>query len=159
MKKIEIERTKRGHPALWECGGGYTNTGNAVIIANGDGKAKRPVYIRRRGSLACDNHALFVVKPGDIVVEASHHRRDFEIRVWCIDQILEEEAWLNLLYEFSRGEWDNKDIERVFAAWEAGDLKSIDDIDDEIYFLCRAILAAHEKATCYHCREPHYIEE
>jgi len=155
----KIERTKKGLPAMWESGGGFSNTGRAVIIANADGTTKKPVYIRSRGPLACENHALFVVKPGDVMVEASHHRRDFEIRVWCIDQILEEEAWLNLLYEFSRGEWDNKDIERVFAAWEAGDLKSIDDIDDKVYFLCRAILAAEEKATCYHCREPHFIVE
>jgi hypothetical protein len=159
IREIRIEKTKKGFPALWERGGGYTNTGDAVIIANGDGTAKRPVYIRRRGSLACDNHALFVVKPGDIVVEANHHRRDFEIRIWRIDQILEEEARLNLLHEFSLGEWSDKNIERVFSAWEAGDLRSIDDIDDEIYFLCRAILAAEEKATCYHCGEPHYIKE
>ena len=122
---------------MWESGGGYTNTGNAVIIANADGSKKRPVYIRRRGPLACDNHALFVVKPGDIVVEASHHRRDFEIRVWCIDQILEEEARLNLLHEFSLGEWDTELPEDLQAAVEA----------------------AMNKATCYHCREPHFAIE
>ena len=135
MKTVKIERTKKGLPAMWESGGGYTNTGDAVIIANGDGTAKRPVYIRHRGSLACENHALFVVKPGDLVVEASHHRRDFEVRVWCIDQILEEEARLNLLHEFSKGEWDK----------------------EPPAYLEQAIQAAMKKATCYHCREPHFI--
>jgi len=135
MKKIKIEKTKKGFPALWEAGGGYTNTGDAVIIANGDGTAKRPVYIRHRGSLACENHALFVVKPGDLVVEASHHRRDFEVRVWRIDQILEEEARLNLLHEFSMGEWDK----------------------EPPAYLEQAIQVAMKKATCYHCRKPHFI--
>lgn len=135
-KTIKIERTKKGLPAMWECGGGFTNTGEAVIIANVDGTPKRPVYIRRRGSLACDNHALFVIREGDMVIEAEHHRRDFEIRVWRIDQILEEEAQLNLLHEFSWGEWDIDPPENLRAAVEA----------------------AMKKATCYHCREPHYIK-
>jgi len=137
MKKMLIERTKKGHPALWERGGGYTNTGEATIIAGPNGEKKKPIYIRRRGPLACENHALFVVKPGDVVVEANHHRRDFEIRVWCIDQILEEEAQLNLLHEFSMGEWGK----------------------EPPAYLEQAIQAAMEKATCYHCRGPHYIEE
>lgn len=133
----KIERTKKGLPAMWESGGGATNTGEATIIANGDGSKKKPVYIRRRGPLACYNHALCVVKPGDVVVEANHHRKDFEIRVWRIEQILEEEVRLNLLYEFSRGEWD--------AELPAS--------------LVAAVQAAKEKATCYHCREPHYVRE
>ena len=136
-KKAKIEKTKKGFPAMWEAGGGYTNTGYAVIIANADGSKKRPVYIRRRGPLACENHALCVVKPGDIVVEASHHRRDFEIRIWRIDQILEEEAQFTLVNEYSQGEWE-------------ADLPA---------FLEAAVQAAMKKATCYHCRMPHFIIE
>jgi hypothetical protein len=120
---------------MWESGGGYTNTGGAVIIANADGTAKEPVYIRKRGSLACGNHALFVIREGDMVIKAGHHRRDFEIRVWRIDQILEEEARLTLTHEYSWGEWD-------------AELPP---------FLEAAVQAAVEKATCYHCREPHYV--
>lgn len=137
MKIMKIEKTKRGFPAMWESGGGCTNTGAAVIIANGDGTAKEPVYVRRRGSLACAHHALFVVHEGDMIIEAEHHRRDFNIRIWHIDQIQEEEAWLTLIYEYSRGEWD---------------------MDPEENFM-PAIEAAVEKATCYHCREPHYARE
>lgn len=133
----KIERTKKGLPAMWESGGGATNTGNATIIANGDGTPKRPVYIRRRGPLACAHHALFVVHEGDMVIEAEHHRRDFEIRIWHIDQIQEEEAQLSLIYEYSRGEWDMDPEENFMAAVEA----------------------AMEKATCYHCREPHYVRD
>lgn len=136
MKTMKIERTKKGHPALWESGGGYTNTGEAVIIANADGTPKRPVYIRRRGSLACDNHALFVIREGDMVIETNHHRRDFVIRIWRIDQILEDEAQFTLVNEYSQGEWDTE----LPAYLEA------------------AVQAAVEKATCYHCREPHFID-
>ena len=30
--RLQIERTKKGYPAMWESGGGYTNTGEATII-------------------------------------------------------------------------------------------------------------------------------
>ena len=33
MNKIAIEKTKKGYPACWESGGGYRNTGDAVIVA------------------------------------------------------------------------------------------------------------------------------
>src|SRR5690554_4804549 len=68
MKKkllVEIEKTRKGYPATWECGGGYTNTGEAIIIASQSGGPKKPIYIRRRGHLANDNHALFILELGD----------------------------------------------------------------------------------------------
>jgi len=62
MKKIKIEKTKKGYPALWEQGGGYTNTGEAQIIASSTGGPKKPVYIRRAGSLANGQHALIILE-------------------------------------------------------------------------------------------------
>ena len=135
--KMKIERTKKGHPALWESGGGYSNTGEATIIAGPNGEKKAPLYTWRRGPLACAHHALFVVHGGDMVITANHHREDFEIRVWRIDQILKEEVRLTLIYEYSRGEWDAE----LPASLEA------------------AVKAAMQKATCYHCREPHYVRD
>lgn len=134
--KIQIQRTKQGLPALWESGGGYTQTGDAIVIAGPNGEKKAPYYIRQRGHLACDRHALLLIHEGDIIIEAEHHHKDFEIRVWRIVQIIGEEAWLNLMYEFSWGEWDTEPPE----------------------YLQPAIEAAMKKATCYHCREPHYID-
>lgn len=162
MKEIRIEKTKKGYPALWECGGGFTNTGEATIIASPSGGPKKAIYIRRRGSLANGHHALIPIEVGDYIIEANHHRKDFNIYVYKILDFqfeTEDVAIVKQVYEFSGGEWNDKNIERVFSAWEAGDLRSIDDIDDETYNLCRAILVAEEKATCYHCREPHYIDE
>ena len=157
--KIRIERTKRGYPAFWESGGSYSKTGEAFIIAGKDGQPKKAIYVRRRGQLALCSHALIPIEVGDHIIYAKHHRKDFEIEICKIMDFEEETAVVEQVYEFSLGEWNDKNIERVFSAWEAGDLRSIDDIDDEVYFLCRAILAAMEKATCYHCREPHYIDE
>ena len=159
MKKVLIERTKKGYPALWECGGGFTNTGEATIITSSSGSPKKPVYIRRRGPLANGEHALIPIEAGDYVIEVDHHRKDFYISVMKIVDVEEKYAFLEAFANFDKGEWDNKDIERVFSAWGTGDLKSINDIDEELYNLCQAILAAEEKATCYHCREPHYIDE
>jgi len=135
--KMKIEKTKKGLPAMWESGGGYTQTGDAIIIAGPNGEKKTPLYIRRRGHLACERHALLLIHEGDIIIEAEHHHRDFEVRVWRIDQILEEEAQLSLLHEFSWGDWDVEPPENFRAAVEA----------------------AMKKATCYHCREPHYVRD
>lgn len=137
--KIKIERTKKGYPAIWEEGGGMTNTGYARIITNGDGSPKKPVYVRSRGPLANENHALFVIAPGDIIVQASHHREDFEIHVLRIAGIREEEntAILEQIYEYDMGEWNFPPSEYILPAIEA----------------------AKEKATCYHCRSPHFITE
>jgi hypothetical protein len=145
MKKIEIERTKRGHPALWECGGGRRNTGEVTIIASQSGGPKRAIYIRSRGSLANEHHALFIIEKGDYIIECNHHREDFNIYIYKIldfktetkqKEKTEDIAIAELMHEFSMGEWDK----------------------EPPAYLEAAIQAAKEKATCYHCREPHYID-
>ena len=136
-KKARIERTKKGFPAMWEAGGGYTNTGYAVVIAGKDGQRKKALYVRKRGPLANENHALIPIEIGDYIIEASHHRKDFEFRIWSIDQILNEEGQFALVNEYSQGEWEV----------------------DPPAFLQAAIEAAMNKATCYHCRSPHFVKE
>lgn len=136
--KMKIERTKKGLPAMWESGGGYTNTGEATIIANRNGSPKKPVYIKRRRALACSEHALFIVSVGDLVIMADHHRLDFDILVCRIDEIDGDEAKLSLLHEFSNGEWDQEPPADIMKAVEA----------------------AEEKAMIYHCRRPvYYVNE
>ena len=141
MKKIEIERTKKGFPALWECGGGYTNTGEATIIASPSGGPKKAIYIRSRGPLANERHALIPIEVGDYIIEANHHRRDFVIEIFRIVdfEIKEEDTYaiVEQEFEFSMGEWDK----------------------EPPAYLEAAIQAAKEKATCYHCREPHFAIE
>jgi hypothetical protein len=140
MKKIEIERTKKGYPALWECGGGCRNTGEATIIASPSGGPKKAIYIRSRGSLANEHHALVILEKGDYIIECNHHREDFEIAIYRILNFEIEEntyAIVELVHEFSMGEWDKEPPAH----------------------LEQAVHTAMFKATCYHCREPHFITE
>ena len=139
MKKIKIEKTKKGFPALWECGGGYTNTGEATIIAGKGGQPKRAIYIRQRGPLANNDHALIPVEVGDYIIYANHHREDFNIYIYKILDFddVEDIAIVEPVHEFNRGEWDKEPLASLEAAVEA----------------------AKQKASCYHCREPHFINE
>ena len=138
-KTIPLERTKKGLPALWEGGGGYSNTGDATLIAGPNGEKKTPLYIRRRGPLACAQHALVPVGVGDFIITANHHRRDFEIELYKVVDFVKEEEKIHAAVEqincFSQNEWDTE-------------LPA---------FLEAAVQAATQKATCYHCREPHFI--
>jgi len=153
-KKIEIEKTKKGYPALWESGGSYSNTGKAIIIAGPNGEKKTPIYIRQRGHLACANHALFAVHEGDVVIRSSHHRGDFHHEVCRLVTIRGDEAELELIAEFSRGQWDagplGQKLEADLARMTAGEPPLID--------LSIAVQAAEAKATCYHCRSPHFAK-
>ena len=137
MKKIKIERTKKGYPALWECGGGFTNTGEATIIASPSGGPKRAIYIRNRGQLANAHHALIPIEVGDYIIFANHHREDFEIELYKVVDFEEDVAIVKLEHEFSRGEWGK----------------------EPPAYLEQAVHTAMFKATCYHCREPHFIAE
>ena len=215
MKKILIEKTKKGYPAYWEAGGGYTNTGEATIIANKDGQPKKAVYVRNRGQLANSHHALVILEVGDYIIEANHHRGDFNIYIYKIldfkteknyqkkdyfilkEKISEkkfEETYgvtyaeyikgksceingLTKYYELPSGDYCRKDswdyireieiyekkqkqkeitedvaiVEQVYEfSWGEWDKELLASLEP-------AVQAAMEKATCYHCREPHFI--
>lgn len=153
-KTISIERTKKGLPALWECGGGYSNTGDATIIAGPKGEKKKPVYIRRRGELANREHALFVVCEGDIVIQSSHHHGNFRHQVYRIAAIRCDEAELELLAEFSRGKWDTSPLGQQLEA----DLARMTAGEPPIMELSVAVQMAEGKATAYHCRSAYYVD-
>ena len=59
MSTIAIERTNKGLPAAWEFGGGKTNTGVAVVWAGRLYGRMSPIFVRTKGPLANENHALF----------------------------------------------------------------------------------------------------
>jgi hypothetical protein len=179
MFKITLDKTKKGHPAIWEYGGGMSNTGDACIVAGPAGEALCPIYVRRRGHLSCGKHALFLARAGQHIVCANHHRGEFEISVYQITEIYETPvvcsdcagdgtdrgdarhdrpcnpslpcptckgtgsartalmAVLHPVAHFDMGEWD----------------------EEPPHFLEAAIKKAQEKATCYHCREPHFYQK
>ena len=141
MKKVLVERTKKGFPACWERGGGYSNTGGAIIISNKDGQPKKAIYVRGRGQLANSHHALFILEVGDYIVEVNHHREDFEVEILKVLGFESNEKEIYAVVEqinyFNNGEWD-------------AELPT---------YLEVVVQVAMEKATCYHCRSPHFIVE
>ena len=141
---VLLETTRSGRTALWESGGGMTNTGRATIIAGPKGERLRPYYIRRRGHLAGGHHALMPIFPGHFIINAHHHRGDFEISVLRVTAIGERNgslyAEVEQVTDFSKGEW----------------LKDPAEIAPH---LPEAIEAAKKKALSYHCRTPYYIKE
>lgn len=135
-KEFSIERSKKGIPCMWECGGGASNTGDSRIICDMNGNPKTPLYIRRRGSLSNDNHALIPVRVNDVIIDAYQHRGDFEIGIYQIKEIKDDEAVSEKINGFDYGEWDNP-LEKFKSAVDA----------------------AMKKAKCYHCRRPFFIKE
>lgn len=137
----EFEFTKTELTACWECGGGFSSTGKAQLVASADGGKIKPIYIRTRGQLACDNHALFVVQLGDLIVQANHHRFDFNILIgkivkFEIDQFGRKFARLNSINYFSQGEWETNLTENFVEL----------------------VKAAKNKATDYHCRSVYWAK-
>ena len=137
MKKFKIEKSKKGLPVMWENGGGFSNTGHAQIITGKYGERMKPLYVRKSGSLACGDHALLVINPGCFVIQASHHREDFNISIYEVLEIdtRNNEVYCKEVNKFSRGEWDN----------------------DLVPYLNEAVDQAKRKATCYHCRSAYYV--
>ena len=135
---IELTVTTLGHPALWEYGGGATNTGKAQVICDNLGEPVTPVFIKTGGHLACGEHALIPIRITFHVILVSRHREDFDIQVFQIDGLNVEtkQASLTEIAHFEMGEW-NPGLP----------------ID-----LARAVEAAKNKSQDYHCRKPFYIK-
>jgi hypothetical protein len=145
--ELTLDKTRKGYPALWERGGGWSNTGDAVIIANADGSPKEPIYIRRRGQLACENHALFIVNVNDIIIMTDHHRLDYKTHVYRVESIdAEYKADCLLLNSYIDGEWE--------WDWEMG--HPLFTVNESLQIL-EAVKAAENKARTYHCRNPFYF--
>lgn len=122
-------------PCLWESGGGMTHTGGAALVTNKHGQPKSAIYIRTSGSLACLEHALIPISVGDHFIIANHHRGDFTIEIFCIKSINTTKLEAERVNLFDYDQWDTQ-LDPNFNA---------------------AIDAARAKATCYHCRDPHFI--
>lgn len=71
-----VTATRRGKPAVWESGGGCTNTGRATVAALPDGGRPRAIFVTRRGHRANGLHGLVPLWRGMWVVEAEWSRRD-----------------------------------------------------------------------------------
>lgn len=135
---MRIERTKSGLPAMWEKGGAGRNTGEALCLADRNGAPKTALFVRHGGPLACGQHALFVVRPGDLVCHVTQWRGDETISLYRLGAEEDAESMEHtLIAEFDEGEWSAD-----YPA-EAADL----------------IEAACRKARAYHCRSMYYGKE
>jgi hypothetical protein len=134
---IELEVSKKGVKCLWENGGGRTNSGKCQIIAGPEGQKKKALFVRRKGELSNSLHALVPISVNDVVVECYHKRGNFDIRVYRIWTINENEnvAELFEIARFVENEW-------------IGDPKGLEE----------AIEVAKKKSMVYHCREAMFIE-
>lgn len=91
IMKYQIERTKRNFPAMWECGGGRTSGGEAMVIASPEGEKKTAIYVPASGNICNRDHALIPIEINDIVVIDSH-----STTIYRITEIQEKEATLEL---------------------------------------------------------------
>ena len=73
MLKDKIVKTAKGFPAIWEEGGGFTNTGLVDIITGSNGEKLEPIYIKSRGDLSCKQHALFLLKQGMYLIQVERY--------------------------------------------------------------------------------------
>jgi len=144
MREFRISKSKKGHPCLWQEGGGASNTGHATIIVGPNFEPLRALYVRGSGSLSNSEHSLHIVQVGFHIIVSAHHRRDFTTRIYRITNItVDDVAQTELVAEFSEGQWCHQG-EQLYRT--------------NINFK-NAVEAAEDKAVCYHCRSPHYIAE
>jgi len=148
MVRILVE-TKEGFPCLWESGGGLSDRGESTIIANKDGRPKKAL---RRGQLANGEHALVPIEEGDYIINAFHRQnycytQDFSVEIYKVVEFEEIDEETFAVVEFYNGKYD---MEHVIC-W------GMPEWDEPLpAFLEDAVQAAMAKATCYHCREPHF---
>lgn len=145
MVSITIARTKKGHAAMWESGGGWTKTGEATLVAGPNGERKRAIFIRGKGPLACAEHALIPIAQGDLVIRVRRWRSELEVKVYRLREIGQEEAKAELAYEFRGNRDGSGGLVGEWVPSEPGEP------------LGEAVAAGVRKAFTYHARYPVWI--
>ena len=136
--ELPVSYSKTGLPCIWESGGGYTSRGDVVLVGGINGERLRPLYIRTRGSLACKDHALFVIQKDYTVVRCDRHRSDYRIWVGRIVGWDDVYAQIRVDAEYDQGEWDHEPTEPA---------------------MIEMVEIAKKKSGIYHCRTPMYYKD
>lgn len=141
--KINVGKTKSGLPCLWERGGGCSNTGNARIICRADGSKKVAIAT---GNNSNNNHALFVLHDGDLIISVFDSKRGMEIDVSEVKlSAVKDDLWCDYYRAYK-----DVDFETVMTynncEWDKEPSAGVEE----------AIQAAVNKVHCYHCREPYW---
>lgn len=119
-----------------ESGGASTSTGSATICCGFRGARLRPYYEPQGGHLSNGTHAYFRIPNKVVTVKASKYEPSVEIFVHRI---------ISFLGVFA--------IHRSFI-WKG----FTNELPYKYRYYREAALAALEKAHCYHCREPHFVQ-
>jgi len=149
METINLEKTKKNYPAIWECGGATRYQGYAQIVCGSNFEPLTPIYNVNWGHRCNGNHSLFVAKEGMHIISVQQYRDNVEeivvLKIQKIQKIQKEtEQDGNEVYVaicsveniFEEGEWE----------------KTTPDNEN----FKNAVESAIQKAQCYHCRESHY---
>ena len=113
-------------PVMWEAGGGYTNQGYAILIANDEYRKKKPVYIKSGGHRACNEQALIAVRPGHIICDDHRYRSDHMTIFSRITKIVKADdetckVYAEEINKYENGIWKNvpakEMVQMAEAAW------------------------------------------
>lgn len=137
--KINLTKTRKGYPAMWESGGAMMNSANATIVGGFNFNKLTPVFIKDVGSNACASHALFIVEEGyKIGLGESGADGEFHLTIWVIDRITKEH----------NGEF-TASLTQIYNSLVDGDY-----IDSEFDPMASAL---KKKLMMFHCSEPIYL--
>ena len=118
---------------IWEEGGREDlDNGFAVVWADERGEPPPAIMIKRKGHRACGEHALVSPEPGYHLVIVVRRSDRLLTTVWKVKSVAKDEK-----------------CGRYVHLWLCPNKFK--------YSLRQAIVAAEEKAVCWHCRLPHYI--
>jgi len=131
--------TPKGYTAYWECGGATDKeTGHSIIICDWNGNKLPPIFITKTGKRACDNHALFVIKPGYHIIFTDYTKGEYGITVLRVVKTHPKGVvTLKQKNLYSNGKWNKEPRAALYKAINAG----------------------RQKAVCVDCRNPHYYRK
>jgi hypothetical protein len=123
-KFIKFKATKSGLPSLSERGGGDDKGGHARIISSANGRRKKPIYISTKGNLINNDHAWFVIKEGEIIVNVLRKGDDLDIKVYRVKEVNNNQIECELIESYYGEGIEGYLDSQYFDAIEAGIYKS-----------------------------------
>ncbi len=143
-----------------EEGGGRTNTGAGTIVCGPNGEPLQPLYVPTKGELSNGIHAYIPVEAGCYIIRGHHHREDFDIEVLRITGV--QKQYVNAAEAPPEAPFHRSIVEgKGYITWaEVVEVNhfSNGEWDDTLNpQLAAPVEALMNKITCYHCREPYYI--
>lgn len=127
IKEGGLTVSKSGLPCGVESGGGWTNTGDCLIIGNKEAKPCKAIYHYKNGPLACEDHAVIPVRVGYFQLYMQRERENYTYELRQIISIEKE-----------TGKFKYKVVEPGLKHYNM-------------------IQAAIEKCNIYHCRKAIYV--